>query len=1658
MPKKARAAKRVAEERRAAACLDFRGRTPYLAENPSRFGYINKHTAVNEGLAIAQTSEKNDPRLNRKLTNFSFHDKIGKLQHVQKLGEAFDGLWISGTILPLQQTFDEQKDEGINCECFGRVESWAISGYEEGKPIIWVSTNISDYECLEPANKYASHYNIFFEKARVSVEVYQRLARSCGGNPDLTLDKLLDLVVRSMSKNFPYKTSVKDFIISEGEFIYEQLIGLDETPQQNDQVFTDLPVLVTLKNESMKHGSLEFLKENSFCLKDKSSVIDDTEKPTAVNEGHATFLTSGPEEPRPNRRLTNFSFHDAEGNLQPVEMMEVKNLSISGNILPHEESFDKQKEKGITCENFGPLESWSISGYEDGRPIIWVSTYIADYECIKPAHKYQKKYNLFFEKANASVEVYKRLAENCGGKSDLLLDEVLASVVRSLSVSENFHHRTSIKEFVIYHGEFIYNQLIGLSEKDQVLTDLPVLIALKDESKKHGSLGLKTGNQDKVDHSSSHSCGPTIDGERNFKLARLRQEEEHWRSMKPIKQKSQVASSNKYYFKINEDELANDYPLPAYYGHAHTEANEIDIITNDFDMSDPDDLPRCTLHSWSLYDSNFRLTSLELLPMKPCVDADVRIYGSGKMSKDDGNLVSMDKDENLTYSSCSSGSEDSDGTLIYLNGIKEWMVEFVSSEISISIRTDVAWYKLGKPSQQYAPWCEPILKTARLAESIIDRIKNQSRASRLSFGDIVKWVSEFGGKNSLYISRSTEMAERYLVVHGPIILQMFSENTDDAIKKCAFVTGLSNKMEQWHHTKWLLKKKSVGLEEEKNPNPQATMNPAKKAMPATVTPLVNKIWNDSFHDEICWIGEVRGKLSSGECLYQQVIVKGNVISVGDFVLLKATKSNVSGYICFVEYMFERLDGKKIIHGRKMLRGSETILLYTANEREVFLTSECSDFKVKNVKEKVVVKLRNRPWGYQYRKENAQKDKIDDERARENKCKGSPVEYYCKSLYSPEKCAFFCLAGDQMGIGDGVCHSCRIKESQEEEDTFMLNSDEFSFKFMGAEYRINDFLYVAPKHVPIDSQVSENSKSYVVCQVLEIEAPEVSRKPCPVSTKVKVCRFYRPEDISTEKAYHSDIQEVYYTDQTFVVPVEAIKGKCEIRKKEDIPSPRSPVILEHIFFCENLYDLVNQTIKQLPADINFNYSKEADVNKDKTRRHHENRLATLDIFSGCGGLSEGLEQAGVSLTKWAIEYDETDAKAFSLNHPEALMFVHNCYVILRAIMSASGDQDECISSSPEAAELAEKLSDEEIQSLPKPEQVDFIVGGPPCQGFSSLNRYPNSEWSKSQRKLIRASLSFADYFRPKFFLLENVRNFVTFKEGKHFKRSLATLLGMGYQVRFGVLEGGAYGIAQARNRAFIWAAAPGEILPEWPEPMHVFAGSKLKISLPGNSSCVAVPSTSKGAPFRTITVQDSIGDLPAVPNGASATTMEYQNEPVSWYQKKSRQNSLQLTDHISKEMAEKKLIRCQRIPKRPGAGWRDLPDEEVQLSTGETVEMIPDWLRDNQWNGQYGRVDWEGKFQTALTNPEPEGRVGTCIHPDQDRILTAREYARSQGFPDTYKFSGNILHKHRQIGNAVPPPLAYALGIKLKEAVELKQEQLKPVPKPIIVYTKRRKLN
>ena len=123
------------------------------------------------------------------------------------------------------------------------------------------------------------------------------------------------------------------------------------------------------------------------------------------------------------------------------------------------------------------------------------------------------------------------------------------------------------------------------------------------------------------------------------------------------------------------------------------------------------------------------------------------------------------------------------------------------------------------------------------------------------------------------------------------------------------------------------------------------------------------------------------------------------------------------------------------------------------------------------------------------------------------------------------------------------------------------------------------------------------------------------------------------------------------------------------------------------------------------------------------------LKTLDIFAGCGGLSWGLKQAGIAEPKWAVECVEAAAKAYSQNEPQCTVFTEDCNLLLKEIMA-----------NPNGATYKGK-------KLPKKGEVELLCGGPPCQGFSGMNRFNSGEYSKFKNSLISSYLSVIEKKSP-----------------------------------------------------------------------------------------------------------------------------------------------------------------------------------------------------------------------------------------------------------------------------------------------------------------------
>jgi len=394
----------------------------------------------------------------------------------------------------------------------------------------------------------------------------------------------------------------------------------------------------------------------------------------------------------------------------------------------------------------------------------------------------------------------------------------------------------------------------------------------------------------------------------------------------------------------------------------------------------------------------------------------------------------------------------------------------------------------------------------------------------------------------------------------------------------------------------------------------------------------------------------------------------------------------------------------------------------------------------------------------------------------------------------------------------------------------------------------------------------------------------------------------------------------------------------------------------------------------------------------------NSTKALDLFAGCGGLGCGLSQSGFDVC-WANEIDLDAAKTYEGYHSGKMW-------------------------AEEASTLLERIVDRE-RGTPQPGDVDLLAGGPPCQGFTGYNRYRSPH--DPRNSLVELYLAFVEVLRPRYVLIENVPGMLQMSGGEVARLLLSTLEGLGYRARLGILQAGHYGLPQNRWRVFVMASREGERSPSFPQPTHAFPRTTI-FGATAFRDCVIKASSDGpnlfGTLLPTATVGDAIRDLPLLANGECLDEISYVSPPQSAYQTVLRNEGKTTTSHSCQRMGKVMMERIEAVPRRPGAGWLDLPDHLKPRNLAKHG--------DRRYDNRFGRLWWEGTFNTIITYAFPYwGRV---IHPEQDRVISVRESARAQGFPDAVCFKGPLKAQYRQVGNAVPPPLAAALGREIMKAM------------------------
>lgn len=389
------------------------------------------------------------------------------------------------------------------------------------------------------------------------------------------------------------------------------------------------------------------------------------------------------------------------------------------------------------------------------------------------------------------------------------------------------------------------------------------------------------------------------------------------------------------------------------------------------------------------------------------------------------------------------------------------------------------------------------------------------------------------------------------------------------------------------------------------------------------------------------------------------------------------------------------------------------------------------------------------------------------------------------------------------------------------------------------------------------------------------------------------------------------------------------------------------------------------------------------------------LVCLDLFAGAGGLAVGFREAG-----WAIvggnDIDRYAGETFRLNFPEAVFF--------------------------EGSITALQADDVLRQCGLKPGELDCLIGGPPCQSFS-YNNHQRSD-SDDRARLFEHYLRIVRGLRPRTLVMENVPGILTIGDGAVIAAIKAELKLMGYESDLRILSAEEYGTPQVRRRVFIVASRTGSTVGLLPEPTHRSADPRK-----------AKANKSRHLK-RKITVEDAIGDLPPILNGGGAQVAARGCEkPFSHFQRVARRSARKVFNHVCHALTHVNLQRVINVPE--GGNWRDIPRE--LLPAGMQRARLSDHTK------RYGRLSRKGLASTLLTKCDPHW--GAYIHPTQDRTISVREAARLQGFPDAFRFAGGHIGKHyEQVGNAVPIPVARAIGAAVaKHLQDAAPEQVSTFP-------------
>ncbi|VDC06694.1 unnamed protein product [Peniophora sp. CBMAI 1063] len=686
-----------------------------------------------------------------------------------------------------------------------------------------------------------------------------------------------------------------------------------------------------------------------------------------------------------------------------------------------------------------------------------------------------------------------------------------------------------------------------------------------------------------------------------------------------------------------------------------------------------------------------------------------------------------------------------------------------------------------------------------------------------------------------------------------------------------------------------------------------------------------------------------------------------------------------------------------------------------------------------------------------------------------------------------------------------CISCGLDELDEQHDAITLLSDNRGFISSGIEYHEHECVYLYGKDDPNSvfdlAQIVDWKSAALKKKKRADETLKLTLTVRYFHRRDDLTKKERLAGLEGDQ-WKMDERHIFLTGRQEEISSDRLAGKFYLRRRE--PKDKNWLLDNpDVFYCtlesalagkdverrKELHEIPKNTLER--CEDCFNAMMQRDERLGRVAH-----LNGLEIFAGGGGLSEGAKS--MIDTRWVIEYSLACARTLGANHPDAVIFNQDCNKVLQynidfldgcnpdPLLDSDGNE---LPPLPGRGEVDIIFGGPPCQSFSK---ANHYKKDDDPRSMLALVLLSYAELLEPDYIIIENVLGFVEHK-------------TTLQDGREVPAGMVKIvvrigLALGFQVHARVMQAAQHGVPQGRRRFIIIMARRGLPLPQHPLPTHVYKAAQ-RVHLPTGQTLRGLSRATDGfltesarsayydqytsaAPHHTITVEQATGDLPmfhwerpgeeivvsdadrqleeddrasGIPVMDAISSRRYNESrfvgfaepekygdvPRSMYQHAVRSTSGRVDMHYTMPYPVKTVERVTAVPMWPRANWRNLPEGLPARVRGKKSRKPPN-------NKMLMRVPADDVFATSMTEAKPLSQTGSALHYSQRRTMTVREAARAQGFPDDYIFCARsedssprhtVEDQQRQIGNAVPVPLARALAEQcLRPALLTRHEQ------------------